>query len=453
MALAWLCGLGGKKAGPRRGHRIGLPRAPGFTPRLEVLESRALLSAGALDPGFGTGGKVITDFGASETADLVAIQPDGKIVVAGNIFDPSTGSQDFLVARYNADGSLDTSFGAGGKVTTDFGGLDLASGVALLHNGDLVVVGGTITFSPTINADVALVRYNADGSLDTSFGTGGKVITDFGGFDVTSAGVAVLPNGDLAVGGYTADPSFSVFDFLLVRYNKDGSLDQGFGTGGKVTTDFGGLDVSTGIAAGPNGMIVLAGYTDKASSGSDFDFALARYNADGSLDTSFGTSGKVTTDFGGLDFASEVALLPNGDIVVAGWTQTSSPTFRADFALARYNADGSLDQGFGTGGLVTTDFGRNDFAYGLAVRPDGTIVVAGGSADSFGIGDFALARYNADGSLDQGFGTGGLVTTDFGGADTAIAVAFEPDGDIVAVGGTLDLSTFLGDLALARYIG
>ena len=339
-----------------------------------VLALPAAAAAGDLDASFDGDGKVTTDLGGFDTANGVAIQADGRIVAAGT----GTASVDFALARYNRDGSLDTDFGGDGNVTTDFGGSDGAEGVAVQPDGKIVAAGGGA-------ADFALARYNRDGSLDTSFHGDGKVTTDFGGLDA-AVGVAIQPNGRIVAAGFAAGSA----DFALARYNRDGSLDTSFDGDGMVTTDFGGsmFEAAAGVAIQPDGRIVAAGFTQS-------DFALARYNRDGSLDTSFDGDGKVTTDFGGTDFAfGGLAIQPDGRIVAAGGGAPGD-----DFALARYNRDGSLDTSFDGDGKVTTDFGASDQASAIAIQSGGKIVAAGHRAESVGI-NWALARYNRDGSLD-----------------------------------------------------
>ena len=258
-------------------------------------------------------------------------------------------------AAVAAPGALDPTFGTSGEVTTDFGGSDSAQAVAIQSDGKIVAAGGTFSFP---SGDFAVARYNVDGSLDPTFGSGGKVTTDFGGFDAASA-VVIQPDGRIVAAGRSGGG-----DFALARYNADGSLDPTFGSGGKVTTDFGGgFDAAFGVALQTDGKIIAVG-----QGASSFDFALARYNADGSLDPTFGSGGKVTTDFtGGFEDAIAVAIQLDGRIVVTG--QTFSGGFQK-FALARYNADGSLDTSFGSGGIVTTNFGF-DSAFGgaLAILP------------------------------------------------------------------------------------
>jgi uncharacterized delta-60 repeat protein len=233
-----------------------------------------------------------------------------------------------------------------------------------------------------------------------------------------------------------------------------GDLDTSFGFDGKVTTGFGigSYDSSGDMAIQSDGKIVAVGYSD---AGGSYDFALARYNTDGSLDLGFGSGGIVLTDFSGSgsdDLARTIAIQTDGKIVAAGRSDAGGGD---DFALARYNTDGSLDLGFGSGGIVLTDFsggGSTDYTNALAIQTDGKIVAAGRS-DAGGSYDFPLARYNTDGSLDLGFGSGGIVLTDFSGGgswDEALAVAIQADGKIVAAG----YSDCCGndDFALARYL-
>jgi uncharacterized delta-60 repeat protein len=186
-----------------------------------------------------------------------------------------------------------------------------------------------------------------------------------------------------------------------------GNLDTTFDGDGLVTTNFAAAAEARGLAIQGDGKIVVAGRVDAPGSR---DFALARYNTDGSLDPALDTDGKVTTDFdAGLDFGYAVAIQADGKIVTAGYADVSGSR---DFALARYNPDGSLDTAFDGDGKVTTDFaGSADVAWGMVIQGDGKIVVAG-LADVSGTGDFALARYNPDGSLDTAFEGDGRVTTD-----------------------------------------
>ena len=328
-------------------------------------------TAGDLDPSFGNGGKVITDFaGGLDEAHNVVFQSDGKIIVAGDAGDASdeVPTADFALARYNADWSLDASFGKGGKVTTDFeGNFDQVLGMAIQRDGKVVAVGYAKT---TTGDDWGVARYNSDGSLDASFGKGGKVTTDFANNFDTASGAAIQSDGRIVVGGFAVNPN-TEFDFALVRYNSDGSLDTSFGKGGKVTTDFANSsDNAPSVAIQSDGKIIAIGRARTSSTG--FDMALARYNIDGSLDESFGKGGKVTTDFGSAaEGGRSVAIQSDGRIVVAGYAINVDPGL--DFALARYNIDGSLDVTFGSGGKLITDVTPNseDAAQAVAIQSDG----------------------------------------------------------------------------------
>jgi uncharacterized delta-60 repeat protein len=384
-------------------------------------------AAGDLDPSFGSGGKVLTDFFANlDQAYAVAIQGDGKIVAIG-LSAPGANS---ALARYNIDGTLDTTFGTGGKVTTDFGGDDAIYAVAIQSDHKIVVAGVATNF--------ALARYNSDGTLDTTFGTGGKVTTVFSSGPSEAHALAIYSTGKILVAGFVRNSNGG--DFALARYNSGGTLDTSFGSSGngKVTTDFfGGFDAAFALTVQADNKFVLAG---EAYTGSGYDFALARYNTNGTLDSGFGAGGKVTTDFGGLnDQATAVAIQWDGKIVAAG----IGPNV---YALARYNSNGTLDATFGSGGKATTDVG----GLALAIQWDGKIVTAGDAPGGFG-----LARYNSNGTLDATFGTGGKVATPVGstyGSGGAYGVSIQGDGKIVAAGYSFNTNGNT-DFTLIRYFG
>ena len=377
------------------------PRRPGLTlvgavALVIAIANPAAAPPGDLDPTFDGDGKVTTDLaGSFEIAGAVAIQGDGKIVAAGTAADVS-GISDFALARYNADGSLDPTFSGDGKVTTDFAGAsDEANAISIQGDGKIVAA-GVARIGLNGSQDFALARYNANGSLDTTFSGDGKVTTDFAGANDQAHAVAIQGDGKIVAAGVAGDVVSGTNDFGLARYNANGSLDTTFDGDlllpvpgdGKVTTDFAETtDQAFGVAIQGDGKIVAAGFAGS-------DFALARYNADGSLDTAFDGDGKVTTDFAGSgsrDEAHAVAIQGDGKIVAAGLAVVSGVF---DFALARYNADGSLDTIFSGDGKVTTDFaGDFDAAHGVAIQANRRIVAAG-FADLPGTGfDFALARY------------------------------------------------------------
>ena len=415
-----------------------------------LLSPPASANAGDLDPTFGTNGHVLTDLGSAsyDAGRGIAIQLDGKLVVAGS--SDAAGNFDFAVVRFNTNGSLDTSFGSGGKVLTDFGSAsdDTASAVAIQQDGKVVVAG--YSDASDASGDFAIARYNADGSLDAGFGSGGKVLTDFGSATIDFASeVEVQSNGKIVAAG--ASRAAGDYDFAVIRLNADGSLDAGFGSGGKVLTDLGSaVDQASALAIQQDGKIVVGGHGD---AGGSRDFAVIRLNADGSLDAGFGSGGKVLTDLGTatLDYVNSIEVQPNGKIVAAG---AGDAIGDGDFALVRYDADGSLDAGFGSGGKVLSDLGSasHDEAQALAIRQDGKIVSVGYS-DAVSSSDFALVRYNVDGSLDAGFGSGGKMLSSFGPSivSEAFAVAIQSDGKIVAAGDAFVNGSL--DFAIARYQG
>ena len=344
-----------------------------------------------LDPTFGIGGKVTTPFNtkASEI-HAVAEQDDGKIVVVGWV---QNTNKDFALARYNTDGSLDTAFGTGGRVSTDFGSADEARAVAIQSDGKIVVAGYALD-SNTGN-DFAAARYNTDGSLDTAFDTDGKLTTNMGATDEAHA-VAIQSDGKIVLAGQTGH------SFGVARYTTAGALDTAFDTDGKQSTSFtaGVFDVARAVATQSDGKIVLAGYatntngTPAVTTDDHKDFALARYTTTGVLDTGFDTDGKVTTAIGSTtdDEINDIALDGDGKIVAAGYTHQG--TYR-EVALARYTTAGALDTAFDSNSSVVTQSIGNltDVANSVAVQSDGNIMVAGYSYSSISADDFMLARW------------------------------------------------------------
>ncbi len=393
---------------------------------------------GELDTAFGKGGKVVKGFCGASIQSLIQ-QADGKLVVAGA---SQVGSyEDFSVARYNANGTLDTGFGTGGKVSTDINSReDYAYSVIQQADGKLVVAGHSDNGS---NDDFSLVRYNIDGSLDTAFGAGGKVITAVGSRYDYAYSVIQQADGKLVVAGYAGNGSNS--DVALVRYNTDGTLDSGFGVNGKVTTAIGaGNDEAYSIIQKADGKLLVVG---RAYGVSNYDVTLIGYNTDGSLDTLFGTGGKVVTAIGSSnDWAYSVVEQTDGNLVIAG---AARGNIYDNFALVRYSHDGILDFIFGTGGkVVSVLHASRDQARSVIQQADGRLVVAGyagnGSANAF-----AISRYNQDASLDTNFGVGGKVSTVIGDTCESYAVIQQADGRLLAAGASYNGSDW--DFALASY--
>src|SRR5947207_6947421 len=357
----------------------------------------AQAAAGDLDPHFGSGGMVQTDFsGGDDYGFGVKVQSDGKTVVVGEsgvypLFHSA-------LTRYTRNGILDQTFGTGGKVVAalDAGG-DGSTAIVFQSDGKIVTAGSVIHN----NFVVAFVtaRFNPDGSLDQTFGSNGSVQTTFGDSAAEGNDVVLQPDGKIIVVGFTGAGSYSSLNnFALVRFNPDGTLDQSFGAGGKVKSARG---LATSAVLQADGKIVVGGTYD---TGSSRGFMLARYNSNGTLDGTFGNAGVTKTAIGsGEAFSFGIGLLSDGRIVLGGYSATTQDH---DFTVACYNANGTLDQSFGTGGIATTDFSvTDDIGYALAVQPDNQIVLGGRSGD-YPTFNFAVARYTSTGQPDQTFGTG-----------------------------------------------
>jgi uncharacterized delta-60 repeat protein len=381
-----------------------------------------------LDDSFDGDGRVVTDVGSS-TYRLYAIslQPDGKIVAAGHVFTGAT--TDIMVIRYNVDGSLDNSFDSDGKVITSVGtGTDEAHAVAIQADGKIVAAGYANSNS---DYDFALVRYNADGTLDGSFDMDGKVITHIGDASGAEA-VTIQSDGKIVAAGSGGGGPNS--EFAAARYNLDGSLDTSFDMDGIVITPMGtGHDFADDVKIQPDGKIMLTGDREQ---GDDYDFALARYNADGTLDSSFDGGGKVTTDFGGDDVAITVSLQSNGKLLAVGYTGDSDKSIlKYDAAIARYNANGVIDTSLDGDGKLISDVGfPNSTARAMAIQSDGKTVVAGYTFNGVN-NDFSVVRYTTDGFLDPTFdGDGRVLVPIYEGNDVANAIAIQPNGKIVVAG-------------------
>ncbi len=463
-----------------------------YQPRLEGLEDRRLLNAGALDPTFGSGAGYVTTSLSSgnDTGQQVLVQPSGNIVVAGTTTVPvttatkhgttTTNVNVFGAATYNPDGSLDTAFGSGGTVRQMFAGS--AGGdvytAALQPTGtpgdSKILLAGT----NAAQTGMALMRLNANGSLDTTFGSSGQVVTYFpestNNLEI-ARGIALTSSGQILVVGCHGYGSGNTV--LLARYNANGSLDTTFGSGGEATTANAVSGVSA-LAIQPDGKFVVVGaenYTTNAY-GPVSEGVVLRYNANGSLDTTFGSGGIVTTllPFGATPYFTRntgVAIYPNagtandGRIVVAGWvrTVTAAGYGEQEWAAVRYNPDGSLDSTFGNGvGYEIIPDPKFTYPYenanAVAIQADGKPIlvgVAGGAGSSAGYSQ--VARLNVDGSLDSTFGSGGLVATAIGTrtptASYFYAAALQPDGKILAAGAAdMDNSSNKHVFTLARYL-
>lgn len=426
---------------------------------LVLSSTLAFAQAGSLDTSFGTGGIFTTSFSQPDATinNAMAIQADGKIVLGG-----ATSSGAALI-RLNTNGTLDTSFGTNGQLNPAFGNDGLVVAVLIQPNQQILAysagfLGGVVG------------RFNPDGSLDTTFGSGG-----FAASKSLNSGPGIL-----SVMALQADGKILVTGGgLLGRYTSTGQLDPSFGTNGIAALN---ASVATGIAVQADGKILVTTGVGPQSElfaapilPSPGAGAIARYNSNGTLDTNFGVSGQAAC----VSSASGLAIQSNGRIVVAGTITSALLTTVEDgvtvadnqtgFGVVRYNTNGTLDTtfnpggGIGLGGGIITGFGNNfpdGAAFAITLQSNGEIVVAGTAGASqpdgntgFVSASFALARYTTSGLLDTSFGNNGIVTTTMDTISFVSALAIQSDGKIVAAGNTgHSVSQFIDNFAVARYL-
>jgi uncharacterized delta-60 repeat protein len=379
------------------------------------------VAAGDLDKTFAGSGKKRINFGGTDEARVVLVQPNGRIVVAG----AGAPAGSFCVARLRTDGMLDATFGSGGKRVIDFGGSnESANGAALQSDGKILLVGHS-------DFRVGVARLNRNGSLDATFSGDGKKLFSWGGISSAQA-VLVQPNGKIVLAGFSGPEGGN---FQAARLNANGALDTTFGTGGIGAANFGGDDFGLAMARQANGRIVVAGQSTAAGA------VVARFRANGVLDPDFGGDGRVTLPSGGG--AKAVLVQPDRKIVVVGTSLGSRM-----MTITRLKPNGSLDTTFDGDGTATIDVGSlADVAHGAVLQPDGKVVVAGYTqAATTGI---VVARLNVDGSPDPAFGAAGIARVSFGVVAFAFAVARQANGRIVVAG----QRTRGDDFAVARVLG
>jgi uncharacterized delta-60 repeat protein len=382
-----------------------------------------MANPGDLDTSFSGDGKRAINFGGIDAANALLVQPDRRIVVAGGGGPASS----FCVARLGPRGGLDTTFGSGGKRTVDFGGEDEgAFGAALQPDGKILLAGDT-------HLRPAVARLRPNGSLDTTFSGDGRKTFSWGPIGRVMA-VLPLPNGKILAAGFSGPEGGNI---QAARLNPNGALDTTFGTGGKATVDFGGDDFGFAVARQPNGRILIAGSSSVAGA------VVARIRANGALDPDFDGDGRVVLPGAANGRARAVLVQQDGRIVVAGNALGSQV-----MTVTRLMPNGSLDTTFSGDGTATIDVGPMiDLAGDAVLQPDGKIVVVGSTQ---GTGEIAVARLNPDGSLDATFGGGdGKATVDFGEAAFGNAVALQQNGRIVVAGER----TAGDDFAVARLLG
>ena len=381
---------------------------------------------GELDPAFGQGGITTASIYSKGNSEInsIVIQNDGKILAAGFTTINETFFR-FSIVRYNNDGTMDNTFGTNGIVNTNIGDVAFANSIALQIDGKIILAG--YSSAEGIN-NMAVVRYNTDGSIDSSFGNKGIVLKSIGANSVTLTSTKIQKDGKILAAGHYFNGSNE--DFFLSRFNTDGTYDTDFGHDGIVITQVGAsYDYAYSMIVQNDGKIILAGSGFQTND----DFALVRYNSDGIIDNTFGINGKVFTQVGAsTDVAKSVLLQDDGKVIAAGYSFGGA---NFDFSIARYDTNGFLDDSFGTLGRTITNVGiTNDYAYSAAIKNNGKIVLAGYSYNKNDY-DIAIVQYNSDGIIDSSFGTNGIVTTPVGAYnDYAYSTAIQSNGNILAAG-------------------
>jgi len=423
-----------------------------------ALPATPLPTSGLLDPAFGAGGKVITSAGPGlDWAYDVAIQPDGKLVVTGfGQFLTEFNAFVFLTARYDADGTLDTEFGDGGKAITHFdaegalqrGATASAYGVVIDEAGKILVAGAVS--SGTLGTGTGVVRYTSSGQLDASFADGGrKVVSGISTGGQFPKPLLLQPDGKILLSGSVAD------GLGVARLHADGSMDAAFGTGGIASVDVPDASDVDGIAGAlqADGKIVVAGHLLAVSG--ELEMVVARFDEDGSLDVTFGDEGLVRMDVkaSGYFLTADVAVQAEQKILVLGSIDNG---VNLDVAVVRLNPDGTLDGSFGVDGTaIARPVPRHfDYAAGMTLQDDGKILVAGYSSGSEGTGS-TIVRLTCTGLLDRTFDGNGSAFVSFGKQYRSLgqALAVQPDGNVVVAGVQSDFSQKRADFALLRILG
>lgn len=377
----------------------------------------------SVDVTFGTNGVVRTVMGpATSVVHGIAIQSNGKIVAAGTSSDGVT--SEFAITRYNSNGSLDSTFGSDGMVTTAFGFQDEAFAVAIQSDGKIVAAG--YMYDGT-ERDFAIARYNVDGTPDSTFDGDGKAVTDIGAVDDEINAVFIQADGKIVAAGYnntSPDQNNYYPQVTVARYNTNGSLDSTFAGDGIQTTNLGLYDVANSVAVQTDGKIVIGG---THMSGGIYQFLVIRYNSDGSLDNTFNGTGEILTAVGNYyDVAHSIAIQSDGKILVSGTSATGNnyDYNNYNFALVRYNTNGTLDNTFNGDGIASDSLNAYfDISPSVALQDNGKILVAGGGSVDGINRDLAMIRYNSDGTLD----------TTFDGGDGKIVTNIDGDDDIYSV--------------------
>lgn len=392
---------------------------------------------GTLDNSFGTNGIVTTSLDTFiDVGHTMVIQEDGKILVGGSTYNSYT-TADFALLRYNTNGTLDNTFGTNGHVKTTIESRSQGYSIGLQNDGK-ILLGGSSNFF------INIARYHIDGSLDTTFGNGGTVITDVDGYySETCKSVVIQDDGKILVGGYGHHFNNDNPYFMVLRYLENGTLDNTFGTNGVA---IGNVGRAESMQIQNDGKIVIGGSTAQF-------FALERYDSNGMLDATFGLNGQSITLFSNGNAnansnAHSMSLQADGKIILGGFSTGNS----TKIALARYLTNGILDYTFGINGILVTPFGGSSKGNALKIQDDGKIIVGGNSGDNASAVNFALVRYYTDGTLDNTFGIDGKTLTPIGNSySSGQALDLDANGKIVLAGYAYIDSNL--NFALARYHG
>lgn len=405
-------------------------------PFLLLFSIHSLAQPGTLDQSFGNGGKVVTDFfGGNDRSFSTILQPDGKILVAGYAYNGS--NNDFAIVRYKTDGVIDSSFGVNGKVLNDFGNSNDVIGSIVLQPDGKILAGGQVDFN------FAVARYKIDGSLDSSFGLNGRTIIT--GYSIARVITCLQEDGKIILVSF----GFGAVgeSFILLRFTANGLLDNTFDHDGIVSTQF--TDNSNAAYAAviqKDGKILVAGVTGKYGS----ILAIARYNENGSLDSTFGANGKVTSEEVVLPpYGVAIALTKDEKIVISGIMFDQLQLINK-FYLIKFKTNGNVDSSFGNNGnVITTIRGEDDRCLAISIQDDEKIIQIGSSSEN-SIYDFAIVRYNSDGSIDNEFGDSGRVVTPFEDINSmGFSIVIQQDDKIVVAGSTVDGVN--NNFAIARY--
>lgn len=395
-------------------------------------------SEGDLDPSFGIGGKSSTDITGQSLDDAVgdvALLTDGRILVVGTTSSGLPTERDAAVVLFRPDGSVDTTFGQGGRVLIDQGGNELCYAVALQPDGR-ILLGGYRTPLAGGTPESLVLSLNADGTIDATFGNQGALQP---ALPFAVVDLALLSNGAIIIAGTRPSPSGG--DFAIACLTSAGILNPAFGQAGVMIVDFGADDYLTQLSVDSSGRILAVGLNTAGG------LELCRLLADGSLDPTFAGVGQRVISLGCFNDVA-AAIEPDGKLVLG---TTIGDVGMSDFLLARLNPDGSMDRDFGNDGVVTGDLtGTDDYLTCVTLQPDGQILAVGWAGF---YPDFLVQCYNPDGSVDQSFGSGGWVHTDFlGDQDRARVAVVQPDGQFV-LAGDVPGSDFdeSRDFGLARY--